>query len=63
MVRIVLMYYINLDSFLESPDEDLKRMLEEIGGLTQIWGLLKRKSHSAPGFQGVEGLSMMFSGQ
>ena len=29
MVRIVLMYYINLDSFLESPDEDLKRMLEE----------------------------------
>ena len=28
MVRIVLMYYINLDSFLESPDEDLKRMLE-----------------------------------
>ncbi len=23
MVRIVLMYYINLDSFLESPDEDL----------------------------------------
>lgn len=29
MVRIVLMYYINLDSFLESPDEDMKRMLEE----------------------------------
>ena len=29
MVRIVLMYYINLDSFLESPDEDLKRMLKE----------------------------------
>jgi hypothetical protein len=29
MVRIVLMYYINLDSFLESPDEDLKRMLAE----------------------------------
>ena len=29
MVRIILMYYINLDSFLESPDEDLKRMLTE----------------------------------
>ena len=29
MVRIVLMYYINLDSFFESPDEDLKRLLEE----------------------------------
>jgi hypothetical protein len=29
MVIIVLMYYINLDSFLESPDKDLKRMLEE----------------------------------
>ncbi|MCQ2256736.1 MAG: hypothetical protein MJZ41_01935 [Bacteroidaceae bacterium] len=24
MVRIVLMYYINLDSFHESPDEDFK---------------------------------------
>ena len=29
MVRIVLMYYINLDSFLEKPDEDMKRMLAE----------------------------------
>lgn len=29
MVRIILMYYIHLDSFLESPDEDLKRMLTE----------------------------------
>ena len=29
MVRIVRMYYINLDSFLESPDEDLTRMLAE----------------------------------
>ncbi|MCR5065731.1 MAG: IS4 family transposase, partial [Bacteroidales bacterium] len=29
MVRIVLMYYINLNTFFESPDEDLKRLLEE----------------------------------
>lgn len=29
MVRIVLMYHINMDSFLESPDEDLKKMLVE----------------------------------
>ena len=29
MVRIVMMYYINLDTFFESPDEDLKRMLVE----------------------------------
>ena len=29
MVRIVLMYYINLDSFLEKPDEYMKRMLAE----------------------------------
>lgn len=29
MVRIVLMYYINLDSFFEKPDEDLKELLIE----------------------------------
>ena len=29
MVRIVLMYYINLGSLLEKPDEDLKRTLAE----------------------------------
>ncbi len=29
MVRIVFMYYINLDTFLESPDKDLKIMLQE----------------------------------
>ncbi len=29
MVRIVFMYYINLDKFFESPGEDLKRMLKE----------------------------------
>jgi hypothetical protein len=29
MVRIVLMYYINLETFFEKPDEDLKRMLLE----------------------------------
>ena len=29
MVRIVFMRYIKLDSFFESLDEDLKRMLEE----------------------------------
>ncbi len=29
MVRIVLMYYINLNKFFESPDEDLKQMLQE----------------------------------
>ena len=28
-VRIVLMYYINLHSFLAKPDEDKKRMLAE----------------------------------
>ena len=28
MVRIVLMYYINLDTFFESPDEDLKKLLK-----------------------------------
>ena len=27
MVRIVLMYYINMDTFFEKPDEDLKMML------------------------------------
>ena len=30
MVRIVMMYYINLDTFFESPDEDLKKMLIEM---------------------------------
>ena len=30
MVRIVLMYYINLNSFFEKPDEDLKVMLQEL---------------------------------
>lgn len=29
MVRIVLMYYINLNTFFESPDEDLKRLLKK----------------------------------
>ena len=29
MVRIVLMYYINLNNFFESPEEDLKRILQE----------------------------------
>src|SRR5574344_2870039 len=29
MVRIVLMYYINLNTFFESPDEDLKKILQE----------------------------------
>ena len=29
MVRIVLMYYINLDTLLESPDRDLKKILAE----------------------------------
>jgi IS4 transposase len=29
MVRIVLMYYINQNTFFEKPDEDLKRMLRE----------------------------------
>ena len=29
MVRIVLMYYINLNNFFERPDEDLKRMQQE----------------------------------
>lgn len=29
MVRIVLMYYINFDTFFESLDEDLKRLLTE----------------------------------
>lgn len=28
MVRIVLMYYLNLDALLENPDEDLKNMLK-----------------------------------
>ena len=30
MVRIVLMYYINLNTFFEKPDEDLKIMLQEL---------------------------------
>ena len=29
MVRIVLMYYINLNTFFEKPEEDLKRILLE----------------------------------
>ncbi|MGL4327943.1 MAG: IS4 family transposase [Tannerellaceae bacterium] len=29
MVRIVLMYYINLNTFFEKPDEDLNKMLKE----------------------------------
>lgn len=29
MVRIVLMYYINLNNFFESLEEDLKRILQE----------------------------------
>lgn len=29
MVRIVLMYYINIESFFNHPEADLKRMLEE----------------------------------
>lgn len=30
MVRIVLMYYINLNTFFERPDEDLKQLLLEL---------------------------------
>lgn len=29
MVRIVLMYYINTDTFFERPDEDLKLLLKQ----------------------------------
>ena len=29
MMRIVLMYYINLNTFFEKPDEDMKKMLLE----------------------------------
>ena len=29
MVRIVMMYYINLENFFNQPDADFKRMLEE----------------------------------
>ena len=29
MVRIVLMYYINMDTFFERPDEDLKLLLKQ----------------------------------
>ena len=29
MVRIVLMYYMNLEKFLNNPDADLKNMLSE----------------------------------
>lgn len=29
MVRIVMMYYINIHSFFNKPDEDLRRMLIE----------------------------------
>ena len=29
MVRIVLMYYLNLEKFLNQPDADLKIMLAE----------------------------------
>lgn len=29
MVRIILMYYINLESFFNRPDADLKIMLAE----------------------------------
>jgi transposase domain protein len=28
-IRILLMQYINFESFFESPEKDLKRMLEE----------------------------------
>lgn len=30
MVRIVLMYYININTFFERPDEDLKLLLQEV---------------------------------
>ena len=30
MVRIMLMYYINLESFFNQPDADLKIMLEDV---------------------------------
>ena len=29
MVRIVLMYYINLNTFFENPDRDLKKLIAE----------------------------------
>ena len=29
MVRIILMYYINMDTFFERPDEDLKLLLKQ----------------------------------
>jgi len=29
MVRIVLMYYLNINTFFNKPDEDLKLMLME----------------------------------
>ena len=33
IVRIVLMYYLNLEKFLNQPDADLKIMLAEASGI------------------------------
>jgi hypothetical protein len=30
MVRIVLMYYLNMNTFFNKPDEDLRLMLMEV---------------------------------
>ena len=32
MVRIVLMYYLNIEKFLNQPDADLKNMLADASG-------------------------------
>src|SRR5574344_1477682 len=63
MVRIVLMYYINLDTLLESPDGDLKKILAECTETppkTHYRGLLKRKKSLNPKRQRVDQLIMWF---
>ena len=60
MVRIVLMYYINLNTFFEKPEENLKRILLETAEPPPITeqfykrGLSIQKNHSTSINKGVE---------
>jgi len=50
MVRIVMMYYINLNTFFEQPEEDLKQLLMQASEAPDIgqWGLSEENNPHNP---------------
>jgi len=65
MVRIVMMYYINLNTFFEHPDEDLKQMLLQASEQPDIGqgGLSEENNPHNPDSSGLTQCEIQFSGQ